>query len=94
MNRATKIKDIPCRDDGHTQALYRCEGGPLPPFVVVSAITVIAGGHNYGPETYIFPADKDGKITSYSELAGSQKGTLDHATALRDAGYMVDARTA
>lgn len=86
---ATKLMDLQCKNDGHTQALYRCEGGDLPEYVVASAVTVIAGGRDYGPETYLFPADKDGNITSYGELTGSQRGTLDHAAALRDAGYEV-----
>lgn len=54
--------------------------------VVVSATVVPFGG---GPETYIFPADENGKVTDWGELDGSYKGGLDHATALLNAGYEV-----
>ena len=35
-----------------------------------------------GAETYVFPADKDGEILGWSELAGSYRGGLDHQQAL------------
>lgn len=38
-------------------------------------------------ETYLFPAGKDGKSKSSSELSGSQKGTLDHRKLFEDMGY-------
>ncbi|MCZ2224329.1 MAG: hypothetical protein LC122_11960 [Chitinophagales bacterium] len=40
-----------------------------------------------GPETYIFPCDNDGKIISWGELEGSQRGTLDYSVVLADLGY-------
>lgn len=40
-------------------------------------------------ETYLFPADKFGEIKTFGELAGSQRGTLDHRVPLQDAGYIV-----
>jgi hypothetical protein len=40
-------------------------------------------------ETYIFPCDKFGNWKNGGELEGSQRGTLDHRVALRDAGYTV-----
>jgi hypothetical protein len=42
-------------------------------------------------ETYIFAATEDGEVADWMELPGSMKGTLDHAEALRDAGYEVAA---
>lgn len=54
-------------------------------FVVVSATIAMYSG----PETYIFPADEEGEIISWSELDGSYRGGLDHAQALRGAGYEV-----
>lgn len=51
--------------------------------VVVSAAAVTYSG----PETYIFPADRSGEITSFGELEGSFRGALDHEEALRNAGY-------
>lgn len=54
-------------------------------FVVVSATIAPYSG----PETYIFPADEAGEVISWSELSGSYRGGLDHAEALRGAGYEV-----
>lgn len=54
-------------------------------YVVVSAANVLYSG----PETYIFPADKDGEVLSWAELSGSFRGAMDHAQALQNAGYEV-----
>lgn len=54
--------------------------------VIVSAVDVFGR-----PETYIFPADKDGNVTDWGELTGSFHGGLDHEEALRGAGYEVAA---
>lgn len=54
-------------------------------YVVVSAAIVPLTG----PETYIFPADEEGKIVSWGELDGSYRGGLVHSTALENAGYTV-----
>lgn len=61
------------------------EGGDTE-YVAVSAVNV----EYSGPETYIFPADEQGEILSWGELAGSYRGGLDHAKALRRAGYTVN----
>lgn len=55
-------------------------------FVVVSATNAMFSG----PETYIFPANEQGEIISWSELEGSYKGGLSHRTALLNAGYVVN----
>ena len=52
-------------------------------FVIVSATVAMFSG----PETYIFPATEDGEAKNYGELEGSYRGGLDHAEALRGAGY-------
>lgn len=58
-------------------------------FVIVSAVVAMFSG----PETYIFAATEDGEAKSYTELDGSFRGGLDHAEALRGAGYeAVEAR--
>lgn len=54
-------------------------------FVAVSAVVAFYSG----PETYIFPANSDGKVASWGELDGSFRGSLDHEEALRGAGYEV-----
>lgn len=54
-------------------------------YVVVSAADVLYSG----PETYIFPADKEGEVLSWSEIKGSFRGALNHTRALHNAGYEV-----
>lgn len=65
-------------------ALYRM----TPPhdgheYVVVSATRVMFSG----PETYIFPATSDGKVSDWCELDGSYRGSMSHESALANAGY-------
>lgn len=55
-------------------------------YVVVSAVTMVPFS---GPETYIFPADKEGEVTSWGELPGSYRGGTDITKALRNAGYEI-----
>ena len=53
---------------------------------------VIVSGANAmfsGPETYIFPSDKDGKILDWGELPGSFRGSIDHETAMLGAGFEI-----
>lgn len=92
MSTATYIKPVSnMRGDAR---LYRVD----PPldgneYIAVSAVDMAAQfpGINFqsweATETYIFPASEDGEVTAWGELPGSMKGTLDHAEALRDAGY-------
>jgi hypothetical protein len=54
-------------------------------YVIVSAVNALFSG----PETYIFPASLEGKMLSWSELDGSQRGTLCHECVLEDAGYTI-----
>lgn len=61
------------------------EDGEEHDYVVVSATNAMFSG----PETYIFGADKDGKIVNWTELPGSFKGGLNHEFALGNAGYEV-----
>lgn len=94
MSTATKIREM--TDWRADAALYKVD----PPlegyeYVVVSAADLTDrynSGYYSTPrsmqiETYIFGADEGGEVESYLELPGSMKGTLDHAEALRDAGY-------
>ena len=53
--------------------------------VVVSAVFSLFSG----PETYVFGASADGEIVNLMEQDGSFEGGLDHAEALRRAGYEV-----
>lgn len=87
---AYKIRDL----DGFTgrATLYRVsdyvevEGtDEVFQYIVVSATVVPSSG----PETYIFPADENGKITDWGELPGSYRGGLDHAQALMNGGFEI-----
>lgn len=40
-------------------------------------------------ETYIFPADSDGEVTSWGELDGSRKGLVTPDNLMRELGYKV-----
>ena len=52
-------------------------------YVIVSAAMAMFSG----PETYIFGADENGEVVDWGELPGSFRGGLDHAAALKGAGY-------
>ncbi len=53
-------------------------------YVITSAVHAMCSG----PETYIFPADRDGEVLSWGELDGSFRGDLDHNRAIEGMGYM------
>lgn len=91
MKTATYIKKWNGRRDGDA-GFYELsepiadEYGNLQKVVLVSAVPHV-GSH--GPaETYIFPANEnlDGP-SSFLEMDGSFKGSMDHAKALRNLGY-------
>ena len=63
--------------------LYRLTR-PLDQYVIVSAAITLDG-----PETYIFATDALASFIDWRGLDGSYKGGLDHAQALRNAGYEV-----
>lgn len=86
---ATMIKQLHgWTGDARVYALSEPMGGDdgaLHTHVVVSATVAMFSG----PETYIFPSDSDGNISSWGELPGSTRGTLEHADALEGAGYAI-----
>ncbi len=55
---------------------------PLTHFVIVSAMTAYSG-----PEVLTFAADSGGNVLSWADGPGSQRGTLSHKAAIRDAGW-------
>lgn len=65
----------PPLDDGDTSYEY----------VIVSGVVAMFSGS----ETYIFPARADGEAINMRELDGSFRGDIDHAKALRNAGYEI-----
>ena len=69
----------PLRDErSHEHSIYE--------YVVVSAVTVAYSG----PETYVFGVNEQGEVLNRIEQEGSYRGGLDHAEALRRAGYEVE----
>ena len=92
--RAELLRDYLPGFNGHA-AFYRMvppitgedyDGGKFShEFVIVSAADVMFSG----PETYIFPATKEGKVADWGELDGSQRGTLRHGAVLEDLGYTI-----
>jgi hypothetical protein len=54
-------------------------------FVIVSAVN-----DSYAHETFIFPANEEGKILDWSELEGSMTGTTSHEEALNAQGYELE----
>ena len=77
---------------------YDEEDDDVTSFVIVSAVFKDFSNHplesllatpDDGNETYIFPASKDGDVLDWIKLPGSFKGALDHARALRDAGFTI-----
>ena len=98
MNTATFVRSIGGKPGD--MRLYRCAPffkdeeyddnkkeyvDVLHEYVVVSAASVPFSG----PETYIFPSNKDGKVTDWGELTGSYRGGLSHDEALERAGYKI-----
>ena len=83
--KAILVKDNLRHFTGHA-TLYRME----PPldgceFVIASATNAMFTG----PETYLFPADADGRVIGWNEIEGSYRGGLSHAIALGRAGYSI-----
>ena len=77
-------------NSGAQQHLYRLSPpleyeGNSHEYVIVSAILSPFSG----PETYIFPSNEQGEVTSWGELPGSTRGILNHKKALRNMGYKV-----
>jgi len=64
-------------------------GGGLVDYVVTSATLAAYSG----PETYIFPANPDGKVSDWGEMSGSYRGGLDHEQAIRNSGWLVEGDT-
>ena len=83
MGTATLIRDHLARFSGHA-ALYRLE-----PPLDGNELVAVSATSRFGCETYIFPANDRGEVTDWGELDGSYRGGLDHAEALRRAGYEI-----
>lgn len=60
--------------------------GKATKYVIVSAVDAFSAGI----ETFIFPADADGRIIDLVELDGSTRGVWDHELVLREAGFTIN----
>lgn len=69
----TVVDSLIVSPDGAKQWLIRVQEE----FYIVSAVVVPYSG----PETYVFPADRHGKITDFGEIVGLS-GTLSHQEAI------------
>ena len=95
MKTAQLIKDNLPNFQGHA-ALYKVnppireegwgeeDAVQLHHYVIASAVDSM-----FGVETYLFPADGDGEITSWGELEGSMKGVVSHSAVFDNIGYDV-----
>jgi len=103
MNTATVVKELPVRAGGK-KILYKLSTPMIyddlddkgdeykevkkeTEYVVVSSLS--AAFDTGRPETYIFPADKEGHVVSWGEIGASQRGTTSHKKVLRESGYTI-----
>lgn len=83
MRKATFVKNVQgFSGDARLYAMNPKHDGQE--FVIVSKIN-----NMYGRETYIFPADADGKVTDWLEMRGSMRGSHSHNEVLNGIGYEV-----
>ena len=79
--------DPPMKYDGLTVDLINPGNGTqsdgVTEYIIVSSVVAMFSG----PETYIFPATKGGKVINRLEMEGSFRGAMSHTTALKNAGY-------
>ena len=91
MKTAKKVKDLQWNGDAAVYKLSEMvefdgydDDKQKTNHVVVSAVVAMDHG---GPETFIFPSDKNGKTYRMLEMKGSFRGELNHAKALNGLGF-------
>lgn len=83
MGKATFVKNVQnFSGDARLYAMTPALGGHE--FVIVSKIQ-----NMFGRETFIFPADADGKVSDWDEMPGSMVGNHSHNEVLNGVGYEV-----
>lgn len=86
---ATFVRDMPTIRTGATQKLWKLtepytvrgwgdEPDQTTEYVITSAVNALFSG----PETYVFPANKQGEVIDFCEIDGSFRGDLDHDRAI------------
>jgi hypothetical protein len=94
-----KIKDIVFNKEDRHQILWEIENAQKfesfeetfeTKFIVSSAVFVenFFTGERV-PETFLFPANENGQITSFLELRGSLNRVFDHEKAIENAGFTI-----
>ena len=86
--KATLLRDFADVNKNPHHRLYRCEGGELPSFVIVSVFSHIDRTGAQVCEARLLLSDSDGQVLGGFEGFG-QEDTGDHDEALRRRGYEV-----
>lgn len=88
MNTAKLIQDNLPGFAGHA-ALYQVNP-PLKRYDNTPHEYVIASASSrFGDETYLFPSNASGDVTSWREMPGSQEHTLSHTKIFTDLDYEI-----
>ena len=88
MSRAILLRDYRDENSNPHHRLYRCEGGELPEFVIVSVFEHKNRTGARISEARILPATPEGRVMGNFEGLGDED-TADHGEALRRHGYEV-----
>ena len=84
MKKTAKLIKADLNDFTGNACLYKVNP-PIEKNKYVIASSVIAPFS--GEETLLFPAFKNGEVKSWSELDGSQRGTMSHTLVFEEIGY-------
>jgi hypothetical protein len=86
---AYSVKDTSDESNGYSEVFLCCPPYQGQSYVRVSATTTLDLHDKPENETYIFPSNKDGEVTSWTELPGSTRGIFDPERVLEKVGYEV-----
>lgn len=89
---AIRITDVTKSSPKHrylSQILYKMDPPYLGYIYIVASAANLAVGFFATTETYLFPADAEGKFSVDVELEGSQRETLSHEKIMSDIGYQI-----
>ena len=86
---AYSVKDTSEKYNGYSELFMCCPPYQGQSYVLVSAVTSLDLQDKPENETYIFPSNKKGEVTSWTELPGSARGIFDPEQVLENIGYEV-----
>tara|TARA_B100000745_G_scaffold259247_1_gene182573 strand:- start:217 stop:498 length:282 start_codon:yes stop_codon:yes gene_type:complete len=84
---AYSVKDTSDDSSGYSEVFMCCPPYLGESYVRVSATTNLDLHDKPENETYIFPSNKKGEVTSWTELPGSARGIFDPERVLENIGY-------